>query len=79
VTSRGIVGGPASAGVGFSGGASCRWSPAVLELASEVQIRSGLGAIEFFSASGITGFRLTSEAVAVNGREIVIQIHGVSG
>lgn len=79
MTSRGIADGPASAGVGFSVGAGCGWSPGVFLLAFGVEVRGWLGAIEFFRASGVTGFCLASETVAGNRGEVVIEVHGVRG
>jgi hypothetical protein len=79
VRTRGIGNGPASAWLGFSVGADCGWGPALLHLGFGVEVRSWFGAIELLSASDITSFCLTSQAIAGNGREIVIEIHGVSG
>jgi hypothetical protein len=78
VRTRGIGSGPASAWLSFSAGADCGWGPAVLHVGFGVEVRSWFGAIEL-SVSGITSFCLTSQAIAGNGREIVIEIHGVSG
>lgn len=79
VRTRSIGNGPASAWLGFSVGADCGWGPALLHLGFGVGVRSWFGAIELLSASDITSFCLTSQAIAGNGREIVIEIHGVSG
>jgi hypothetical protein len=79
VRTRGIGNGPASAWLGFSAGADCGWGPVVLHVGFGVEVRSWFGAVELLSASGITSFCLTSQAIAGNGREIVIEIHGVSG